>query len=89
MATQTDVNLRPLRDQAKRLAVDSSVDGADHMADDPWPHCLLHCSWAFQSQSGTIRTVVTKTYPLSQAADAWKAQMSGHTRGKVVLTVAG
>jgi NADPH:quinone reductase-like Zn-dependent oxidoreductase len=39
--------------------------------------------------AGAIRTVVTKTYPLAQAADAWKSQMSGHTRGKVVLTVAG
>jgi NADPH:quinone reductase-like Zn-dependent oxidoreductase len=34
-----------------------------------------------------IRTVVTKAYPLSQAPDAWRYQMSGHTRGKVVLEV--
>jgi NADPH:quinone reductase-like Zn-dependent oxidoreductase len=39
--------------------------------------------------AGIIRTVVTKTYPLAQAAEAWKSQMAGHTRGKVVLTVAG
>ncbi|HEV3303862.1 MAG TPA: NADP-dependent oxidoreductase [Planctomycetaceae bacterium] len=39
--------------------------------------------------AGTIRTVVTKTYPLSQAQDAWKYQMSGHTRGKVVLEIQG
>ncbi|TMQ31956.1 MAG: NADP-dependent oxidoreductase [Planctomycetota bacterium] len=37
--------------------------------------------------AGTIRTVVTKTYPLSQAREAWKDIMSGHTRGKIVLEV--
>jgi NADPH:quinone reductase-like Zn-dependent oxidoreductase len=37
--------------------------------------------------AGTIRTVVTKTYPLSQARDAWVEHQSGHTRGKVVLEV--
>ncbi len=39
--------------------------------------------------AGTIRTVVTKTYPLAQAQEAWRNQMSGHTRGKIVLTVSG
>ena len=37
--------------------------------------------------AGTIRTVVTKTHPLSQAREAWKDIMSGHTRGKIVLEV--
>jgi NADPH:quinone reductase-like Zn-dependent oxidoreductase len=37
--------------------------------------------------AGAIRTVVTKTYPLSQAPDAWTYLMSGHTRGKVVLEI--
>jgi NADPH:quinone reductase-like Zn-dependent oxidoreductase len=37
--------------------------------------------------AGTIRTVVTKTYPLSQARDAWVEHQSGHGRGKVVLEV--
>ncbi|MDB5306151.1 MAG: hypothetical protein JWO38_353 [Gemmataceae bacterium] len=36
---------------------------------------------------GTIRTVVTHTYPLAQAQDAWRQVMSGHTRGKIVLEV--
>lgn len=35
--------------------------------------------------AGTIRTVVTETYPLAQAAEAWRRHMSGHTRGKAVL----
>jgi NADPH:quinone reductase-like Zn-dependent oxidoreductase len=39
--------------------------------------------------AGTIRTVVTKTYPLAQAQEAWRNHMSGHTRGKVVLNVSG
>jgi NADPH:quinone reductase-like Zn-dependent oxidoreductase len=37
--------------------------------------------------SGAIKAVVTKTFPLEQAADAWREAMSGHTRGKVVLEV--
>jgi Zinc-binding dehydrogenase len=31
--------------------------------------------------------MVTKTYPLSQAQDAWTYPMSGRTRGKVVLEI--
>ena len=31
--------------------------------------------------------VVTRTYPLSQARDAWAEHHSGHARGKVVLEV--
>ena len=38
--------------------------------------------------SGAIKTVVTTRYPLAQAAEAWKQQMSGHPRGKIVLEVA-
>jgi NADPH:quinone reductase-like Zn-dependent oxidoreductase len=38
--------------------------------------------------SGAIKTVVTTRYPLSQATDAWKKQVSGRTRGKIVLEVA-
>jgi NADPH:quinone reductase-like Zn-dependent oxidoreductase len=37
--------------------------------------------------AGTIRTVVTHTYPLAQAHEAWRHIMSGHTRGKIVLEV--
>jgi len=39
-------------------------------------------------EARTIRTVVTKAYPLARAQDAWRNHMSGHTRGKVVLEVA-
>jgi NADPH:quinone reductase-like Zn-dependent oxidoreductase len=38
--------------------------------------------------SGAIHTVITTRYPLSRAAEAWKQQMSGHARGKIVLEVA-
>jgi NADPH:quinone reductase-like Zn-dependent oxidoreductase len=37
--------------------------------------------------AGTLRTEVTKTYPLAQAKEAWEYGQSGHTRGKVVLEV--
>ncbi len=36
-----------------------------------------------------IKVVVTKTYPLSQAQEAWAQIMSKHTRGKIVLEVPG
>jgi NADPH:quinone reductase-like Zn-dependent oxidoreductase len=35
--------------------------------------------------SGRIKTLVAKTYPLTHARDAWTDIMSGHTRGKIVL----
>jgi NADPH:quinone reductase-like Zn-dependent oxidoreductase len=38
--------------------------------------------------SGALKTVVTKRYPLANTAEAWKQQMSGHSRGKIVLEVA-
>jgi NADPH:quinone reductase-like Zn-dependent oxidoreductase len=38
--------------------------------------------------TGSIRTVVTHTWPLARAQEAWRQIMSGHTRGKLVLEVA-
>jgi NADPH:quinone reductase-like Zn-dependent oxidoreductase len=37
--------------------------------------------------AGSLRPVVTKTYPLSQAPDAWSYLLSGHLRGKAVLEI--
>jgi len=37
--------------------------------------------------AGKIKPVITKTYPVAQAKDAWAEHLSGHTRGKVVLTL--
>src|SRR5262249_28475927 len=39
--------------------------------------------------SSAIKTVVTNRYPLAKAAEAWREQMAGHARGKIVLEVAG
>jgi NADPH:quinone reductase-like Zn-dependent oxidoreductase len=36
---------------------------------------------------GTLQPIVSKTLPLAQAAEAWRETRSGHTRGKVVLSV--
>jgi NADPH:quinone reductase-like Zn-dependent oxidoreductase len=38
--------------------------------------------------AGKLKTVVTKTYPLAQAREAWTEIMAGHARGKIVLQVA-
>jgi NADPH:quinone reductase-like Zn-dependent oxidoreductase len=37
--------------------------------------------------AGTIRPLVSKKYPLSEARAAWADILSGHTRGKIVLEV--
>jgi NADPH:quinone reductase-like Zn-dependent oxidoreductase len=37
--------------------------------------------------AGKIRTEITKTFPLSQAKEAWEYSKSGHTRGKIVLEI--
>jgi NADPH:quinone reductase-like Zn-dependent oxidoreductase len=38
-------------------------------------------------ESGKVKTVVDRTYPLSEAADAFRYFGEGHARGKVVVTV--
>lgn len=37
--------------------------------------------------AGTIKTIVSKKYPLAQARSAWRDILTGHTRGKIVLEV--
>jgi len=37
--------------------------------------------------AGTVRTVIERTYPLAQAADAVAWVEAGHTRGKTVITM--
>ena len=39
-------------------------------------------------QSGKVRPVIDRTYPLSEIADAIRYLEQGHARGKVVITVA-
>jgi NADPH:quinone reductase-like Zn-dependent oxidoreductase len=34
---------------------------------------------------GSLRVVVSKSYPLAHAARAWTEQMAGHTQGKIAL----
>jgi len=38
-------------------------------------------------ESGKVRSVIDRKYPLSDAADAIRYVMDGHARGKVVLTI--
>jgi NADPH:quinone reductase-like Zn-dependent oxidoreductase len=37
--------------------------------------------------TGQVRPVIDRTYPLGEAADAFRYVAAGHTRGKVVITV--
>lgn len=38
-------------------------------------------------EAGKVKPVLAETYPLEQAADAFSANMDGHTRGKIAITV--
>lgn len=38
-------------------------------------------------EAGSVKPVLAATYPLESAAEAFKANMDGHTRGKIALTV--
>jgi len=38
-------------------------------------------------ESGKVRPVIDRTYPLSETADAMRYLEEGHARGKVVITV--
>lgn len=38
-------------------------------------------------EEGKIKVTLAASYPLSQAARAWHENMTGHTRGKIILTV--
>ena len=38
-------------------------------------------------QSGKVKPVIDRTYPLSQIADAIRYLEQGHARGKVIITV--
>ncbi|WP_103501945.1 NADP-dependent oxidoreductase [Streptomyces sp. SM14] len=39
------------------------------------------------ADAGRLTVPVERVYPLAEAADAWRAQQSGRTRGKLVLSV--
>ncbi|UVY84740.1 NADP-dependent oxidoreductase [Brachybacterium sp. NBEC-018] len=39
--------------------------------------------------AGTLRVDVDRSFPLEQAADAFRASMEGHTSGKIALTIGG
>ena len=38
-------------------------------------------------ESGAVRPVLDRTYPLADAADALRHQGAGHARGKTVITM--
>ncbi|WP_299167603.1 NADP-dependent oxidoreductase [uncultured Arthrobacter sp.] len=38
-------------------------------------------------EAGKVKPVLAETYPLEKAADAFAANMEGHTRGKIAVTV--
>ena len=40
-------------------------------------------------ESGELRVDVERTFPLAEAADAFRASMEGHVSGKIALTVGG
>ena len=39
------------------------------------------------AESGAIKPVIDRTYPLAETADAFRYLATGHTRGKIVITI--
>ena len=39
------------------------------------------------ADSGKLRVEVAEVFPLDKAADAFRSNMEGHTRGKIVVAV--
>jgi len=37
--------------------------------------------------NGEMKTVISKTYPLSEVKEAWRHILSKHTQGKIVLKI--
>ncbi len=37
--------------------------------------------------SGKVRPIIEKVFPLAEARAAWESNATGHTRGKIVLRV--
>ena len=42
---------------------------------------------ADMADSGKLRVEVAQVFPLAKAANAFRSNMEGHTRGKMVITV--
>jgi NADPH:quinone reductase-like Zn-dependent oxidoreductase len=42
---------------------------------------------AAMMQAGKVRSVIDRRYGLEQVADAFRYQLTGHARGKVLVTV--
>ena len=55
-----------------------------HAADAP---PALRQELADMADSGKLRVEVAEVFPLDKAADAFRSNMDGHTRGKIVVAV--
>ncbi|MEU7040101.1 NADP-dependent oxidoreductase [Streptomyces varsoviensis] len=67
--------------------VDATIadKGGHHVWARPNPDDLgALCTLA---DSGQLSVAIDRTFPLAEAADAWRAVQAGHTRGKIVLDV--
>ncbi|WP_433442204.1 NADP-dependent oxidoreductase [Nonomuraea sp. CA-141351] len=72
--------------ELSRLAYERGVRVADYLVEPD--HAALS-EIAALLQQGTVRTVVDRTFTLSDIAEAHRVGERGHTAGKIVLQVAG
>ena len=47
----------------------------------------MKAKMAIRTEEGKLRVVVARVLPLEEAAEAWRLSQTGHTRGKIVLSV--
>jgi len=69
----------PSQEEARRLKVTAIM-----MRTEAKPQRLEKI--AKLAADGELRVVISGVYPLSEAKEAWRQVLGGHTKGKVVLT---
>ncbi|MEU6262921.1 NADP-dependent oxidoreductase [Saccharopolyspora shandongensis] len=89
-ADAVDVSLRLLESPARLASIadpEAAAKGGHYVWVRPSPEDLA--ALAGLADSGELAVHVDQVLPLAQAAEAWRLNRLGHTRGKIVLSVAG
>ena len=79
----------PVAKKARRIVSITDPSVADHGGHHLWvrPDHGDLAELARLADEGKLSVHVERTFPLAEAADAWRLNQEGRTRGKIVLTV--
>jgi NADPH:quinone reductase-like Zn-dependent oxidoreductase len=83
-----DVSLELLRNPARLVSI-TDGEAAERGGHAIWvrPDATDLTALAELADAGKLTVPIHRAFPLEQAADAWREQQGGHSRGKIVLTV--